>query len=151
MSKINVKSAALSVVLTSLLGSISHQTFAHGYMYSPMARQTFCEQQGGYWWPQDGSNIPNAACRAAFLSSGHFQFVQQHEFSVNTSDFRNLSEVQANIPDGTLCAGGDDNKKGMNLPSAHWQRSEVRPNENGDITVNFFAATPHDPSFGNFT
>ena len=152
MSKIkfNVKSAALSLVLTSVLAGMSNQVTAHGYMFSPMARQAFCELQQGYWWPEDGSNIPNAACRAAYLSSGHFQFVQLHEFAVNTRDFTNLVEVKANIPNGTLCAGGDNKKRGMNLPSPHWQRSEVVPNANGDINIKFLATTPHNPSFWQF-
>ena len=152
MSKIQLKlkHAALSLVLTSVLGGISTQTSAHGYMFSPMARQTFCELQQGYWWPEDGSKIPNAACRGAYLSSGHFQFVQQHEFAVNTRDFKSLDAVKANIPDGTLCAGGDVKKKGMNLPSPFWQRSDVVPNANGDIKIKFLATTPHNPSFWEF-
>lgn len=145
-----LKNITLGLALTSVLCSVSGQATAHGYMYSPMARQTFCEIQQGYWWPKDGSNIPNLACRAAYLSSGHFQFVQQHEFAVNTRDYTNLVEVQANIPDGTLCAGGDNKKRGMNLPSPHWQRSEVIPNANGDIKIKFLATTPHNPSFWEF-
>jgi len=152
MSKIKfkLKSTALSLVLTSLLGGACNQVSAHGYMFSPMARQAFCELQQGYWWPEDGSNIPNAACRAAYLSSGHFQFVQQHEFSVNTADFTNPDAVKANLPNDTLCAGGDSKKKGMNLPSPHWQRSDVMPNANGDIKIKFLATTPHNPSFWEF-
>lgn len=152
MSKNHLKgtSIAMGLALTSVLSTISTQVSAHGYMFSPMARQAFCELQQGYWWPEDGSNIPNAACRAAYLSSGYFQFVQLHEFSVNTRDFTNLVEVKANIPDGTLCAGGDDKKKGMNLPSPYWQRSDVVPNANGDINIKFLATTPHNPSFWQF-
>jgi predicted carbohydrate-binding protein with CBM5 and CBM33 domain len=147
---LNYKSAALSLVLTSVLCGASNQVSAHGYMFSPMARQAFCELQQGYWWPEDGSSIPNAACRGAYLSSGHFQFVQQHEFAVNTRNFNNLVEVQANIPNGTLCAGGDIKKKGMDIPSIHWQRSDVVPNANGDINIKFLATTPHNPSFWEF-
>ena len=144
------KHATLSLALTSVLSGASTQVSAHGYMFSPMARQAFCEIQQGYWWPKDGANIPNEACRAAYLSSGHFQFIQQHEFAVNTRDFTNPVAVKANIPDGTLCAGGDMKKKGMNLPSPHWQRSEVTPNANGDIQIKFLATTPHNPSFWEF-
>jgi chitin-binding protein len=152
MSKfhLNLKTAAITLALSSTLFGANQQVSAHGYMFSPMARQAFCELQQGYWWPEDGSSIPNAACRAAYLDSGHFQFIQQHEFAVNTADFTNLVEVKANIPDGTLCAGGDVKKKGMNLPSAHWQRSEVVPNANGDIQIKFLATTPHNPSFWQF-
>ncbi|WP_346719986.1 lytic polysaccharide monooxygenase [Pseudoalteromonas ruthenica] len=126
------------------------QAYAHGYMDSPKARQAICQAQGGYWWPEDGSNIPNLACRAAYLESGHFQFIQEHEFAVNTADYYNQAAVETSVPDGTLCAAGDTNKRGMNLPSAHWQRSDVTPNANGEIKVRFRATTPHNPSFWKF-
>ena len=148
-----MKAMAKSLCLISLLGSITFyqkQLFAHGYMDFPKARQAICQSQGGYWWPKDGSNIPNSACRAAFLHSGHYQFVQQHEFSKNVSEYQNLAAVKRAIPDGTLCAAGDGNKEGMNLPSSHWQRTAVEPNSDGDIKVRFRATTPHNPSFWQF-
>ena len=149
-NQLTFTSTALTLALASTLLSTSQQADAHGYMYSPMARQSFCELQQGYWWPKDGSNIPNAACRAAYLDSGYFQFVQQQEFAVNTSDFTNLEAVKANIADGTLCAGGDKKKKGMDLPSSHWQRTDIVPNANGDVKIRFLATTPHNPSFWQF-
>ncbi|MEW6993912.1 lytic polysaccharide monooxygenase [Colwelliaceae bacterium MEBiC 14330] len=152
MPKIQFKvtTTALTLALASTLLGVNQQASAHGYMYSPMARQAFCELQQGYWWPEDGSNIPNAACRAAYLESGHFQFVQAPEFSKNTSNYNDLESVKANIPNGTLCAGGDVNKRGIDLPSPYWQRTEVRPNANGDIKIKFFAATPHNPGYWQF-
>lgn len=141
-------------LVTSAIGlcasMVSHTVSAHGYMDSPKARQSFCEAQGGYWWPEDGSNIPNLACRAAFLESGHVQFIQEHEFSVNTADFLNQAAVEANIPNGTLCSAGSSQKRGMNLPSPHWQKTVVTPNANGQIKVRFRATTPHNPSFWQF-
>lgn len=38
----------------------------------------------------------------------------------------------------------------MNLPSIHWQRTDVMPNANGDVKVRFRATTPHNPSFWQF-
>ncbi|MBE0362553.1 chitin-binding protein [Pseudoalteromonas ulvae UL12] len=144
--KVTLITSALGLVATLASPSVT----AHGYMDSPKARQAFCEAQGGYWWPQDGSNIPNLACRAAFLESGHVQFIQEHEFSVNTADFLNQAAVEANIPDGTLCSAGSHQKRGMNLPSADWQKTVVTPNANGEINVRFRATTPHNPSFWQF-
>ncbi|WP_404343498.1 lytic polysaccharide monooxygenase [Pseudoalteromonas mariniglutinosa] len=142
---------SLSILASSvLLASLSSSVNAHGYMDSPKARQAFCQADGGYWWPADGSNIANLACRAAFLESGHVQFIQQHEFSANTPDYLNQAAVAASVPDGTLCAAGDNEKRGMNLASPHWQRSEVVPNSQGDIQVRFLATTPHNPSFWQF-
>ena len=134
----------------TLLVALPHLANAHGYMSSPMARQAICAEQGGYWWPADGSNIPNAACRAAFLQSGHYPFTQQPEFAALVADYNNQATVEATVPDGSLCAGGHDKKSGMDLSSAHWQRTEVTPNANGDIKIRYRAETPHNPSFWKF-
>ncbi|KID56321.1 chitinase [Pseudoalteromonas luteoviolacea] len=123
---------------------------AHGYMDFPKARQAICQEQGGFWWPKDGSKIPNAACRAAYLKSEHVQFIQKHEFAANTADFRNQAAVEANIPDGTLCGAGDSQKAGMNIPSTQWQATEIKPNANGKVKIRYRATTPHNPSFWQF-
>ncbi|WP_462168220.1 lytic polysaccharide monooxygenase [Pseudoalteromonas lipolytica] len=145
------KALSLSAVATSmLLACASSHVNAHGFLESPKARQAFCQADGGYWWPADGSAIPNLACRAAFAEAGHVQFVQDIEYSANTIDYTNLAAVKDSVPDGRLCAAGDSEKRGMDLPSAHWQRTEVVPNANGDILVRFLASTPHNPSFWQF-
>lgn len=141
---------ALGLTAATILSSLPTQLSAHGYPDFPKARQSICEEQGGYWWPADGSNVPNLACRAAFLHSGHYQFTQKPEFAANVADYHNQNAVEATVVDGTLCAGGDANKSGMNLPLANWQRSDVTPNANGDIKVRFRAETPHNPSFWKF-
>ncbi|MEI8607591.1 lytic polysaccharide monooxygenase [Pseudoalteromonas sp. B160] len=151
MIAIKFKTLSLSAVASSVLLTIMPaQVNAHGYMDSPKARQAFCQADGGYWWPEDGTNIPNLACRAAFLESGTVQFVQDIEFSVNTPDYLNQAAVEAKVPNGSLCAGGDNAKRGMDLPSPHWQRSDVVPNANGEIQIRYLAATPHNPSFWQF-
>ena len=141
---------ALSVALTSAISLLPTQVNAHGYVDFPKARQAFCEEQGGYWWPADGSNIPNAACRAAFLVSGHYPFTQKPEFAANVTDYNSQAAVESVVVDGTLCAGGDNNKAGLNLARADWQRTEIKPNANGDIKLRFHADTPHNPSFWKF-
>lgn len=151
MITIKLNALSLSTVASSVLLTVMSATVnAHGYMESPKARQAFCQADGGYWWPADGANIPNLACRAAFLESGTVQFVQDIEFSVNTPDYLNQAAVEASVPNGLLCAGGDNAKRGMDLPSAQWQRSDVVPNINGDIKIRYLAATPHNPSFWQF-
>ncbi|TQF67612.1 lytic polysaccharide monooxygenase [Pseudoalteromonas luteoviolacea] len=123
---------------------------AHGYMDFPKARQAICQEQGGFWWPKDGSKIPNAACRAAYVKSEHVQFIQKHEFATNTADFHNQAAVEANIPDGTLCGAGDNQKAGMNIPSKDWQKTEITPNADGKVKIRYRATTPHNPSFWQF-
>ncbi len=151
MASIKFNMITLSAITSGLLlSTLAPQVQAHGYMDSPKARQAICQVDGGYWWPEDGTNIPNLACRAAYLESGTVQFVQAIEFSVNTPDYLNQTAVEASVPNGTLCAGGDTAKRGMDLPSPHWQRSDVMPNSNGDIQIRYLAATPHNPSFWQF-
>ncbi|MEO2279607.1 lytic polysaccharide monooxygenase [Pseudoalteromonas pernae] len=140
--------SALGVCVLSILAS--SQAHAHGFMDVPKARQAFCQQQGGYWWPEDGSGIANLACRAAFVEAGHYQFVQEHEFSANTADYRNQAAIQQSVPDGQLCSAGDNNKRGIDIPSIHWPRTEMTVNGVGEIKVRFKAVVPHNPSFWRF-
>ncbi|WP_281558290.1 lytic polysaccharide monooxygenase [Thalassomonas sp. RHCl1] len=145
---------ALSKGVVLGLGLLVLQTplfvYGHGYVDSPKARQAICQAQGGYWWPETGENIPNLACRAAYLATGYVQFVQEHEFAVNITDYQNQAEVEAHVPDGLLCSAGSEEKGGMNLPSSHWQVTEVVPDEQNNIPFRFRATTPHNPSFWQF-
>ncbi|MFT4928951.1 MAG: putative carbohydrate-binding protein with CBM5 and CBM33 domain/chitodextrinase [Phenylobacterium sp.] len=141
---------SLGLAAASIICILPSQLSAHGYSIMPKARQAFCLEQAGYWWPADGSAIPNAACRAAFLDSGHYQFTQSPEFAANVANYDSQAAVEAKVVDGTLCAGGDANKSGMNIPSADWQRTDVTPDANGNIQFVFNANTPHNPSFWKF-
>ncbi|WP_434931659.1 lytic polysaccharide monooxygenase [Shewanella sp. HL-SH5] len=139
-----IASGVLLSITSMLLPTTS---YAHGFMESPKARQSICQEQGGYWWPSDGSNMPNFACRAAFLESGYIAFVQEHEISVNVADYYNQQAVMAAIPDGSLCSAGVFEKRGLNLASPDWQKTKVTPNGQGNIQIRFNAKTPHNPSF----
>ncbi|MEC8225365.1 MAG: lytic polysaccharide monooxygenase, partial [Pseudomonadota bacterium] len=113
MKVMKSKALSLSAVATSmLLACASSHVNAHGFLESPKARQAICNADGGYWWPADGTGIPNLACRAAFVEAGHVQFVQDIEFSANTIDYTNLEAVKQSVPDGRLCAAGDPEKRG---------------------------------------
>ncbi|MCD1596977.1 lytic polysaccharide monooxygenase [Rheinheimera aquimaris] len=129
----------------ALLNSL--QANSHGYVEYPKARQQICKDDGGYWWPEDGSGIPNAACRAAYLQSGGYMLTQHHEFSANVADYRNMAAVQSVVANGSLCAAGDSNKSGMDIPSADWQRTAIDLSQNQTLTLRFRATTPHNPSF----
>lgn len=125
-------------------------SFGHGFTEIPKARQTICKEQGGYWWPEDGSGIPNQACRASFLISGHYPFTQDHEVAANVADYLNLDAVKAAIPDGSLCSAGSSLKAGLNVASPHWQKTTVTPDSSGKVLVRFNAQVPHNPSFWRF-
>ena len=137
----------LPTLLTTSLLFTSLQASSHGYVDYPKARQQICKDDGGYWWPADGSGIPNSACRAAYQQSGGYMLTQHHEFSANVADYRNMAAVQAVVSDGSLCAGGDSRKSGMDIPSPHWQRTSINLAQSNEITLRFRATTPHNPSY----
>jgi chitin-binding protein len=139
-----ITGVSIAIAMAAILPAKSH---AHAFMDNPKARQSICQAQGGFWWPTDGSSIPNLACRAAFLDSGYVQFVQEHEISVNVADYHNQQAIESAVPDGTLCAAGAAEKHGLNLASPYWQKNEVMPNGDNKINIRFNAQTPHNPSF----
>ncbi|MDP4536876.1 lytic polysaccharide monooxygenase [Alkalimonas collagenimarina] len=141
-------SAKQLLTIATLLASPA--LLAHGYVEYPKARQQICKEDGGYWWPADGSGVSNLACRAAFLQSGGYMYTQHHEFAINISDYNNMDAVRAAIPDGTLCAANDDRKAGMNIASSHWQTTEINLSQSQILPLRFRATTPHNPSFWQF-
>lgn len=54
------------------------------------------------------------------------------------------------VKDGELCSAGDKAKAGLNVPSAHWQKTGITLDANGQIEVVFHAATLTIPRIGNF-
>lgn len=117
---------------------------AHGYATYPKARQVICNEQGGHWGSQDGSTIPNEACRAAFLESGTYPFVQINEFATLVPDYNNMTAVKAAVKDGLICSGGDTKKSGMSVPSLSWQRTAMKSGDT--FTLKYLATAPHNPS-----
>ena len=141
-----MRSFAVAAVGASLLSTImiSGNVSAHGWTDYPKARQTICAEDEGYWYPEDGSGIPNEACRAAYLQSGNYPFVQKNEFSANVTDYWNMDSVKAVVKDGLLCSGGATSKSGMDIPSVHWQKTKMQP---GKFKLRFHASAPHNPSY----
>lgn len=138
----------LTITVGTLL--LSNLAWSHGYVDYPKARQQMCKDDGGYWWPADGSGIANLACRSAYQKSGGYALTQHHEYSTNVPDYGNMTAVKAGIKDGLLCAGGDQRKAGMDLPSPHWQSTLIDVKTTPTLKVRFRATTPHNPSFWQF-
>lgn len=61
-----------------------------------------------------------------------------------------MAAVKAVVKDGELCSAGDKAKAGLNVPSAHWQKTGITLDANGQIEVVFHAATLTIPRIGNF-
>jgi len=145
-----MKLIQLSGFVLTAVALLSNLAWGHGYVDYPKARQQMCKDDGGYWWPADGSGIANLACRSAYQKSGGYALTQHHEYSTNVPDYGNMTAVKAGIQNGLLCAGGDPRKAGMDLPSPHWQSTLIDVKTTPTLKVRFRATTPHNPSFWQF-
>jgi chitin-binding protein len=146
----NKKYGFVSVVGALILGVFSSAVVqAHGSPGSPVSRALKCFTDGGFHWPADGSGIPNAACRQAFLQSGTIPFTDWPANSMNIADFNNPAAVRAAIPDGLLCSAGKPARAGQDVVSPDWYRTPIAP-ENGKIELDYVLTQGHLPSFFEF-
>ncbi|BEO41568.1 hypothetical protein SMQE13_09190 [Serratia marcescens] len=164
----------------------------HGSPSVPVSRQYQCYKEGGYYWPADGSGIPQSDCKAAYqlvyhkyleksgivtpkeegkkgvirskkdavdiIEQSNYQFRQWNETSKNIPDYTNQAAVEAAIPDGQLCSGGNvgtqwddrdnvwNDKSGLDALTA-WRASDIEKDANGKIAITYDATATHDPSF----
>ncbi|MDF2155844.1 lytic polysaccharide monooxygenase [Vibrio sp. CAU 1672] len=132
--------------LSAVAAGSSFSANAHGWVEFPSARQNTCYLDGGFWT----NEIPNQACQAAYDQSGAYPFVQRSEIAANVANYQDMAHVQAIVRDGELCSAGDTAKKGLNIPSPYWQRTNVTPDGNNQIELVFFAKAPHNPSYWEF-
>ncbi|MEZ8099407.1 lytic polysaccharide monooxygenase [Vibrio bivalvicida] len=132
--------------MSALAALCSLNVSAHGWAEFPSARQNTCYQDGGFWTDE----IPNQACQAAYDQSGAYPFVQRSEVAANVANYRDMAHVKAIVPDGELCSAGDSAKKGLNVTSPHWQRTDVALDANNQIDFVFYGQAPHNPSYWEF-
>jgi chitin-binding protein len=125
--------AAMTPGLPNAIAAIDEQemTPRHGTPSEPISRQQLCYNGQDYYWPVDGSNIKNTACKAAYQSNynkyrdtvtypefsdeqllieqSNYPFVQKNEFNhiIPSPDYNDPEKVKAAIPDGTLCSGNN--------------------------------------------
>lgn len=141
------KALSLSLASASVLTALSTvQVHAHGWVEYPNARQNVCYEDGGFWT----NEIPNQACQAAYDLSGAFPFVQRNEVAANVPNYRDMAHVQAIVPNGELCSAGDAAKAGLNVPSPHWQRTNISLDTNNQLDLVFAGVVPHNPSYWEF-
>lgn len=141
----------LTVVLCALVG-----VNGHGYLTNPLARQYRCFKDGGYWWPTDGSAIPDEACRQSFNHVWHrsgteaaqAMFTQVNEYAALAGmEYDDPAAIADHVVGKDLCSAnatglnqfGD--KSGMSIV-ANWRRSVIEQ----EIEIEFCATAVHDPS-----
>ncbi|WP_395373620.1 lytic polysaccharide monooxygenase [Marinicella sp. W31] len=127
----------ISFFLTFFL--ISQHILAHGTMESPISRVYTCYLEG----PE---NPQTAACQAAVALGGTQALYDWNEINQGEAD----GDHQILIPDGTLCGGGRDKYKGMNLPRTDWTTTPVRLNAQGQMEFVYYATAPHSSAYFRF-
>ncbi|MGK0599302.1 lytic polysaccharide monooxygenase [Yokenella regensburgei] len=122
---------ALSLPSAGAASTEKEKAPRHGTPSEPISRQQLCFDGQDYHWPVDGSNIKNAACKAAYqvnynkykdtvkypefkdeqklIEQSNYPFVQKNEFAhlIPAPDYNDQEKVKAAIPDGTLCSGNN--------------------------------------------
>ncbi|AGR56808.1 gp37 [Hemileuca sp. nucleopolyhedrovirus] len=145
----------------------------HGYLSWPAARQYKCYRDNNFWWPDDGTKIPDEACRAAFHSvylkynnrssgaaanAAQYMFQQYYEYAaLSGADYENLQHVKTKVVPDYLCAAGAfdrhhtfGDKSGMDLPQTIWRPDILKNNDrvtHVPITMRFCPTVVHEPSY----
>lgn len=76
--------------------------------------------------------------------------MQRNEVAANVPNYRDIAHVQAIVPNGELCSAGDAAKAGLNVPSPHWQRTNISLDTNNQLDLVFAGVVPHNPSYWEF-
>ncbi|UAW64952.2 lytic polysaccharide monooxygenase [Mycoavidus sp. HKI] len=136
--------------IASGIGGMLQTASAQGAASSPIARQYKCYRDGGFYYPSDGSGIPNAACRAAFLAGDLPDWERPSLFTNWNTVSQNIPNPEAIvelIPDGLLCAGGHSEKRGLDIPNSEWSKTSIIVSKDGRIMLRWDATqVHHDPS-----
>ncbi|WP_394244224.1 lytic polysaccharide monooxygenase [Vibrio astriarenae] len=137
-----VNKANLSVIIGAAWMLSPSAAHAHGYAIFPEARQSICYNDGSFW----SGNHESEACKATYDISGSYPFVQRNEVAINipAPHYNDFDKVKEYIPDGTLCAANDHQKRGLDIEHTQWTRTELAP---GTFEYVFQATAPHNPSF----
>lgn len=139
------------VSILALAGGVA----SHGYLTLPLARQYMCMRDGGYWWPSDGSEIPDPACQEAFqhveqrsgVAAAQYMFTQINEYAALAGPDYSLQAIMDHVVGEYLCSAnatgltnfGD--KSGMSIP-APWRPNLIEQ----EIEIEFCATALHNPS-----
>ncbi|PXX25825.1 putative carbohydrate-binding protein with CBM5 and CBM33 domain [Burkholderia pyrrocinia] len=119
---------------------------AHGAVGFPIARQYQCYLEGGFG-NGNPADVPQNDCRAAYEAGGklYWPFQQWNEISANPNNQGNsMEDVRRAVPDGRLCAGGDERNRGLDTPTT-WRKTRIIP-KNGHIELIWENSQAHNPA-----
>lgn len=127
--------------------------YGHGYFVNPESRISKCNmgqaRTPGLWWPTNGANMPDPACREAFQQTWHhasFTDRMAYRFIFSRGD-RHRLETGGFLPLDKVCSVGGQ------FPAAdvktNWTRIPVNVGINNNqavIDFEFCATAPHNPA-----
>ncbi|WP_233492976.1 lytic polysaccharide monooxygenase [Chromobacterium sp. ATCC 53434] len=118
---------------------LSGASWAHGTMEVPINRTYSCFKEGA-------ESPKTAACQAAKQAGGVQAMYDWNGINQNPPG----DNHQSVVPDGTLCAGGQDKFKGFNLARADWPATNIVPDANGNFEFIYNASAPHATKYFKF-
>lgn len=112
---------------------------AHGSMETPVSRIYNCYLEG----PE---NPKSTACVAAVEAGG-----RQALYDWNGVNQANANDNhRAVVLDGSLCSGGNELFKGLDLPRSDWRSTVIAPGPDGKFEFVFLATAPHKTKYFRF-
>ncbi len=135
--RIRAFAAIIGAVGIMVIGLVTAPpAMAHGAFMQPGSRTFLCWEDG---LTDTGEIDPqNPACGAAVAESGPNSLYNW--FAVLRSD--GAGRTRGFVPDGQLCAGGNPNYTGFDLPSADWPLTHLTSGADFDFRYNKWAAHP---------
>ncbi|MEO9386715.1 lytic polysaccharide monooxygenase [Chromobacterium phragmitis] len=127
------------IVIAIALASLSSPIWAHGTMEVPINRTYSCFKEGA-------ESPKSAACQAAKQAGGTQAMYDWNGINQNPPG----DNHKAVVPDGTLCAGGQEKFKGFNLARADWPATNIVPDANGNFEFIYNASAPHATKYFKF-
>ncbi|AGA16215.1 gp37 protein [Thysanoplusia orichalcea nucleopolyhedrovirus] len=148
---------------------------SHGYLSVPVARQYKCFQDGNFYWPDNGSDIPDAACRNAYksvyykyralglepgaaASTAQYMFQQYMEYAAMAGpNYDDFDMIKQKVVPHTLCGAGSNDrnsvfgdKSGMDEPFQNWRPDVIHINRYESayhMNIHFCPTAVHEPSY----
>lgn len=131
--------SSIKLFLISVSILFHFQVFAHGSFEQPISRVYSCYLEG----PE---NPMSEACQEAVNVGGTQALYDWNEVNQGKAN----GNHQAIIPDGTLCAGGRDKYRGLNLARSDWLETPISSNSENGMDFVYYATAPHSSEYFRF-
>lgn len=107
---------------------------AHGSLEVPLSRERHCLAE-----LRKNSDKPiSEACTAAFQKTGTGPF---YDWTANLHG-GHIEDQSKTIPNGLLCAGGNQNRAGLDVPG-NWTTTKIAPDANGKYVAKYLQTAGH--------